>query len=103
MSTKKHKFPSVWQMTKNFAKDLTKYISEGSPNVTQVEYSRRLSTCEGCEHFVEEKSRCGACGCLVEHKAKWKTATCPKKKWAPQLMSHGKIEEGSDTDSSDET
>tara|TARA_R100000030_G_scaffold58753_1_gene44140 strand:+ start:1332 stop:1439 length:108 start_codon:yes stop_codon:yes gene_type:complete len=29
-------------------------------------------------------SRCGACGCLVEHKAKWKTTDCPKGKWKPQ-------------------
>ena len=101
MSDKKHKFPSVWQMTKNFTKDLAMYIKEGAPNVTPDEYSRRLGICEGCEHFVEEKSRCGACGCLVEHKAKWKTTTCPKKKWAPQITSYGKIEESPDSELSE--
>ena len=30
--------------------------------------------------------RCGMCGCLVEHKAKWKTTTCPDspERWAKQ-------------------
>ena len=100
MSNKnKPKLPSLWQMTKNFTKDLTKYIAEGAPNVSPDEYSRRLSICEGCEHFIAEKVRCGACGCLLEHKAKWKTTTCPKNKWTPQLLSHGKIEERTDSDS----
>ena len=101
MSKNKPKLPSVWQMTKNFAKDLTKYVSEGAPNVSVEEYSRRLSICESCEFFLEEKSRCGACGCLLEHKAKWKTTTCPKKKWAPQIWSYGKIEESPDSDVSE--
>ena len=26
-------------------------------------------------------------GCLLEHKAKWKTADCPKEKWEPQVLS----------------
>ena len=28
--------------------------------------------------------RCGSCGCLLEHKAKWKTADCPMSKWPAQ-------------------
>ena len=31
--------------------------------------------------------RCGKCGCLVEHKAKWKTTTCPDGKWKEQDLS----------------
>ena len=98
---KKHKLPSIWQMTKNFAKDLTKYVAEGAPSVTMQEYKRRLDICASCEFFMEDKGRCSACGCLLEHKAKWKTTTCPKKKWAPQIMSYGKIEEGSDSETSE--
>ena len=30
----KDKLPSIWEMTKSFSKDLTKYISEGAPNVS---------------------------------------------------------------------
>lgn len=30
--------------------------------------------------------RCGKCGCMVEHKAKWRTTTCPDdpQRWKPQ-------------------
>ena len=32
--------------------------------------------------------RCGLCGCLLEHKAKWKTTTCPDKpeRWKKQIL-----------------
>ena len=33
--------------------------------------------------------RCGKCGCLLEHKAKWKTADCPDNKWPKQNNDKG--------------
>ena len=44
--------------------------------------------------------RCTLCGCAVEHKAKWKTTTCPDKptRWKPQLI-NGKRQENNNTDS----
>ena len=38
--------------------------------------------------------RCGLCGCLLEHKAKWKTTTCPDKpeRWKPVFMDKATIE-----------
>ncbi len=41
--------PSIWQMTKNFSKEVTKYVAEGMPNVTEEEYKRRLNVCASCE------------------------------------------------------
>lgn len=96
-----NKLPSIWQMTKNFSKEVTKYIAEGLPNVTESEYKRRLDICASCEFYLPDSQRCGSCGCLLEHKAKWKTSSCPKKKWAPQIKSYGKIEKGTDTGSSE--
>ena len=89
--------PSIWQMTKNFSKEVTKYISEGLPNVSEAEYKKRLETCASCEFYLADSTRCAACGCLLEHKAKWKTSSCPKHKWGLQIKKHGKIEKGSDT------
>ena len=40
----KDKLPSIWQMTKSFSKDLTKYISEGAPNVSP-EAKWKTTTC----------------------------------------------------------
>tara|TARA_R110002012_G_scaffold2124_9_gene10189 strand:+ start:1408 stop:1719 length:312 start_codon:yes stop_codon:yes gene_type:complete len=102
MSTEESKMPSVWQMVKSFTKDVTRYISEGAPNVSLEDYTERVSACENCEHFKKEKARCGLCGCLVQYKAQWKTSNCPDlpPRWKPQVISHGKNEEGDNTDSS---
>ena len=35
-----------------------------------------------CPHLKKEIDRCGICGCLVEHKAKWATSKCPDKEEA---------------------
>jgi hypothetical protein len=95
--------PNTWDMVKSFTKDLAKYISEGAPNVSAKDYAQRVGACEACEHFNKEKARCKLCGCLVEYKARWKTTSCPDvpPKWRPQVISHGEIEEGDNTDTSD--
>lgn len=102
MSDKK-KTPSLWQMTKNFSKDLATYVKEGAPNVSEEEYKFRLEKCYACEYFIKDKARCRACGCLVEYKARWKTTKCPKNKWAPQIKSYGKIEKNNNTKDSNKT
>ena len=32
--------------------------------------------------------RCGKCGCLIEHKARWKTTNCPDSpsRWKPEIV-----------------
>tara|TARA_R100000544_G_scaffold36960_1_gene26536 strand:+ start:6188 stop:6541 length:354 start_codon:yes stop_codon:yes gene_type:complete len=79
------KLPSMGQMLKNFAKDVAEYAKAGAPHVSKKQYNYRLKTCDECEHLRKEAMRCGECGCLVEHKAKWATSNCPKKKW-PQVL-----------------
>tara|TARA_R110002020_G_scaffold30366_2_gene95769 strand:- start:72 stop:335 length:264 start_codon:yes stop_codon:yes gene_type:complete len=81
---KEQKAPTILGMIKSFTKDLTKYIKEGAPNISAEEYAIRLDTCNACEHLKKSSMRCGACGCLLEHKARWKTADCPKNKWPKQ-------------------
>lgn len=79
MSKENKKMPSIFQMATNFAKDLGKYIKEGAPNVDHNQYLKRLEACNTCPHLRKEDMRCTLCGCAVEHKAKWKTTTCPDK------------------------
>jgi len=85
---KKQELPSLFQMAKNFALELKKYVAEGAPNVSHVNYIRRLSACESCDALIKDKMRCGLCGCLIEHKAKWQTADCPAKpsKWPKEII-----------------
>jgi|TARA_R100000030_G_scaffold45327_1_gene34219 hypothetical protein len=93
--------PGIWSMAKSFSKDLAKYVKEGAPNVSEQDYRQRLADCNACEHLIKERMRCGKCGCLIQHKAKWKTTTCPINKWKAQVVDSGKIKEGDNTDTSD--
>ncbi len=76
-----NKLPSMAEMIKNFGKEVIEYAKKGAPNVTENEYKDRLSKCNACTWLRKEQMRCGKCGCLVEHKAKWATSTCPDKRW----------------------
>lgn len=71
--------PSIYNMVKNFVKEAAVYAKEGAPNVTPHQYEKRLKACHSCPHLKKDVERCGLCGCLVEHKAKWATASCPDK------------------------
>jgi len=79
--------PSFFEMAKTFTTELATYIKNGAPNVSPEDYKARLDTCKKCEFLIEKTMRCESCGCLLEHKAKWKTTSCPKDKWAPQVVS----------------
>ena len=85
MSEQKPKPPNIFKMAKTFAGELAKYIKEGAPNVSNKVYKERLEECNKCPHLIEDSFRCGLCGCLLEHKAKWKTTTCPDNppRWKP--------------------
>tara|TARA_R100001594_G_C4028169_1_gene260701 strand:- start:864 stop:1160 length:297 start_codon:yes stop_codon:yes gene_type:complete len=84
MSNNENQGPSLFKMIRQFGSELTKYIKEGAPNVTPTDYARRLDICMSCEYLKKSAMRCGKCGCLLEHKAKWKTSDCPEEKWPKQ-------------------
>ena len=92
MSQNEQKPPSILGMMKSFTKELATYIKNGAPNVSPKDYAKRLDICKGCEYLKESSMRCGKCGCLLEHKAKWKTTDCPESKWPVQEQpeDHGK-------------
>tara|TARA_R110000787_G_scaffold151627_4_gene265394 strand:- start:353 stop:679 length:327 start_codon:yes stop_codon:yes gene_type:complete len=81
--------PSIFKMIKSFSRDLAKYIKEGAPNVSPIDYAERLDACKACPNLKPSIMRCGLCGCLLEHKAKWTTAECPDKpsRWKTQEKS----------------
>ena len=95
------KTPNIFNMISSFARELKTYIAEGAPNVTTEDYVQRIEACDSCEHLIREKMRCGLCGCLLEHKAKWKTTTCPDKptRWKEQILD-GERQEGDNTNAS---
>ena len=77
------KTPSCLDMMSNFTKEVVEYAKQGAPHVTEAQYKERIRTCGSCNYLKQDVMRCGKCGCLVEHKAKWATTTCPDKRWDP--------------------
>ena len=73
-------------ISKEFSNELVKYVKEGAPNVSSNDYAARLDACQKCPHLIPKHMRCGLCGCMIQHKAKWKTTSCPDDppRWAPQ-------------------
>jgi len=84
--------PSFFEMARNFTKAAGKHIANGMKAVTQEVYMDRLDACNNCPNLIKDKKRCGLCGCILEHKAKWETATCP------DTPSRWDIKNGSDED-----
>tara|TARA_R100000781_G_C4039070_1_gene113331 strand:- start:165 stop:530 length:366 start_codon:yes stop_codon:yes gene_type:complete len=73
--------PSFYEMAKGFAKESAKFLAAGAPIIDQEGYENRLIECNKCEHLIRKSMRCGECGCLLQAKAKMKTANCPLYKW----------------------
>ena len=79
---------SPFKMLKDFAKEVHKFAEAGAPHVSTLEYKKRVDACAACPHLKKDIDRCGLCGCLVEHKAKWATAKCPDDppRWEPVVI-----------------
>ena len=80
--------PTLFQMLKSFTKDTAKFVKSGSPIISKDEYAERLDACMKCEHVNKKSMRCGLCGCMLQMKARMKTAECPDKpsKWKEQIV-----------------
>ena len=70
------------QMAKGLLKTGVQAIRNGQCSV-EVR-TERLETCFTCPHFLQEKARCGLCGCYMKAKT-WvggdPKKLCPAKKW----------------------
>jgi hypothetical protein len=78
--------PTVFDLTFNFSKAVSKWVANGAPVVSEEEYNKRSSICDGCEHW-DGKARLGlgkcnvpSCGC-TKFKRWLKTEKCPLNKW----------------------
>lgn len=79
------KMPSLWQQAKNLTKSVIDHAKTGGQNVTSEEKQARLDICNGCQFFDKKNSRCGKCGCMMQIKTGWSSASCPIGLWG-----HGK-------------
>jgi hypothetical protein len=47
----------------------------------KMEIDKRISICEGCEHFIKITKQCSRCGCFMKLKTRLTDASCPIGKW----------------------
>jgi|TARA_B100000035_G_C21024566_1_gene565601 hypothetical protein len=41
----------------------------------------RMAYCNACEHYNNQTTQCGKCGCFMSAKARLKQGSCPIGKW----------------------
>jgi hypothetical protein len=80
-TTGKPELPSTFQMAKNFLGAAADHVKNGLKSVNAEQQQARLAICNDCPHIVEDKSRCGKCGCFLQTKTKWESSSCPIGKW----------------------
>ena len=75
--------PGLLRKAANFGKAVVKHVADGGKHVSDEVYLARLSVCANCPSLDSEKLRCKerTCGCRLKTKARWRSETCPLKKW----------------------
>lgn len=100
-------FPPITEQVQNFATALAKWQSAGRPRRTEEEMATLQAICDGCEQYMREEKRCGACGCFLEtsslpyllqmadmpgklsartERCPWQTPEHPNGKWPLELV-----------------
>lgn len=72
-------YPTMGAMAVSAVKAFGHFVAGGLSS--HEEQSRRLSICEGCEHFDHDQNRCRVCGCFANLKARIEREHCPIGKW----------------------
>lgn len=58
----------------------TKAVVQGQPTLTAQQVTARLGICGSCDQLRSNRT-CGMCGCFVDAKARFRSQTCPLRKW----------------------
>jgi hypothetical protein len=78
-------YPSLSEQGKNLAQFVfdtaKKTLNAESIFVSDEIRAERLDICNQCEHYDSTQQRCKQCGCFLEQKTKFSSASCPIDKW----------------------
>ena len=78
-------FPPNFVMIHNLGKDLwenAKRVGKKLPVLATIETVQiRFTTCQSCEFFIQDSSRCTKCGCFMKKKVNLEISTCPIGRW----------------------
>lgn len=58
----------------------TKAMIQGQPTLTAQQVAARLAVCASCNQLRTNRT-CAKCGCFVDAKARFRSQTCPLRKW----------------------
>jgi hypothetical protein len=58
----------------------TKAVVQGQPNLTAPQVASRLAACGSCDQLRSNRT-CAQCGCFVDAKARFRSQSCPLRKW----------------------
>jgi hypothetical protein len=58
----------------------TKAIARKQPTLTAQQVAARLAICGSCNQLRSNRT-CARCGCFVDAKARFRSQTCPLRKW----------------------
>jgi hypothetical protein len=58
----------------------TKAIVQGQPTLTAQQVAARLAVCASCDQLRSNRA-CAKCGCFVDAKARFRSQTCPLRRW----------------------
>ena len=76
---------SLMDMALNFSREISIWVKNGAPVVSEEEFTKRASICIGCEFYDEKafggKGKCLKCGCST-FKLFLSTSKCPIDKWS---------------------
>ena len=77
--------PSLAQKIHNivdFAKTVARDKFDGKNMIAEDEkFNSRMNTCMSCKYLSEDKTTCNECGCILQVKLKFESASCPKGYW----------------------
>jgi hypothetical protein len=73
----KNEFPPLQQQAKGFVQSMGAFAASGFK--ISEDYEQRWETCKTCDYLKD--SRCLACGCWMENKAKIAAVKCPLGWW----------------------
>jgi hypothetical protein len=80
--------PGLLKRASSLAKAIgseTKAVVQGQPNLTADQLAARLAVCGSCDQLRSNRT-CIKCGCFVDAKARFRSQSCPLRKW-PALCS----------------
>lgn len=79
------KYPDFWDQIKSFqefAKSVGQQAAQGNGVlVSEEKKKKREEICSDCSQFNKDSKRCYLCGCFMEVKWKFETASCPISMW----------------------